>query len=61
MPMKFKKSQTTRDKATGKTKNVHYYMSSTSTEELLKYLEGSNSQPKIKQKVRNELVRRKVL
>ena len=60
MPMKFKPSQTTRDKATGKVKSVHYYMRSTPTEELLKYLEGSNAQPKIKQKVKNELVRRKV-
>jgi hypothetical protein len=58
MPTKFKKSSTIRDKATGKNRAEHYYMHTTSTKELVEYLDNPNGQPKIKQKVRNELVRR---
>ncbi len=60
MPMKFKPSQVVKDRQTGKLTTQHFYMKSTSTKELLEALEKSNTQPKLKQKVRNELVRRKV-
>tara|TARA_B100001057_G_scaffold175327_1_gene175937 strand:+ start:4234 stop:4419 length:186 start_codon:yes stop_codon:yes gene_type:complete len=58
--MKFKPSQVVKDRQTGKLTTQHFYMKSTSTKELLEALEKSNTQPKLKQKVRNELVRRKV-
>jgi hypothetical protein len=58
MPVKFKPSQTTRDRNTGKNKTEHYYMKSTPLDELNKALENSNTPPKQKQKIRNELVRR---
>ena len=59
MPEKFKPSQTVRDKATGKNKNQHFYMKSTPTQELVDYLGTSfNAKPKLKVKVKRELVRR---
>lgn len=61
MPVKFQPSAKVRDRATGAVKTVHRYMKSTPTKELKEYLEASNAKPKIKQKVRNELVRRGVL
>ena len=60
MPVKFKPSQTTRDRNTGKNKTEHYYMKSTPSDELNKALENSNTPPKQKQKIRNELVRRNI-
>jgi methionyl-tRNA synthetase len=57
-PMKFSPSQTVRQKTTGKNKTEHFYMKSTKLEELYKALENSNTTPKRKQKIRNELVRR---
>jgi hypothetical protein len=58
MPEKFRSSATVRDKATGKTKSEHFYLKSTPKQELLDYLENSNAIPKIKVKVKRELVRR---
>jgi hypothetical protein len=61
MPTKFKSSMTDRDRSTGKTKTVHHYMKTQSVSDLKEALESSNTQPKLKQKIRNELVRRKVV
>jgi len=58
MPEKFRSSQTVRDKVTGKNKSEHFYLMSTPKQELLDYLENSNARPKIKVKVKRELVRR---
>tara|TARA_Y100000385_G_C12543300_1_gene404727 strand:+ start:243 stop:431 length:189 start_codon:yes stop_codon:yes gene_type:complete len=58
MPEKFRPSQTVRDKVTGKNKSEHFYLKCTPKQELLDYLENSNARPKIKVKVRKELVRR---
>ena len=59
MPIKFKQSTNTRDRATGKNKIVHFYIKQVPKEELIKYInEGQKS--KIKQKCRNELDRRGV-
>ena len=60
MPTKFKPSQVVKDRQTGKLTTQHFYMKSTSTKELIESLEKSNTKPKVKQKVRNELSRRKV-
>ena len=59
MPIKFKETQTTVDRATGKKSTRNFYMKSTPLKELLDVYTKSNTQPKIRQKVRNELVRRK--
>ncbi len=53
MPIKFKESVKRRD---GSIEN--YYIKGTSLKELRAALENSNTKPKVKQKVRNELVRR---
>ena len=58
MPEKFRPSATVRDKVTGRNKSEHFYLKSTPKQELLDYLENSNARPKIKVKVRKELVRR---
>jgi len=58
VPIKFRKSQTIRDKASGKNKTQHFYMKSTPIDELQETLEKSNTTPKLKQKIKNELLRR---
>ena len=60
MPAKFKESSA---KIVNRRKvgMNHYYMHTTSTEELVKAYENDNTKPKHKQKYRNELVKRKVL
>jgi hypothetical protein len=60
MPVKFKPSQSIRDRNTGKTKIEHFYMKSTPLKDLQEALEKSNTPPKAKQKIRNELVRRNI-
>lgn len=57
-PIKFKPSQTVRDRATGKNVTSNFFMKNTKKEELFDYINSSNGQPKIKQKCKNELVRR---
>ena len=59
-PIKFKPSQTVRDRATGKNVTSNFFMKSTKKEELFDYINSSNGQPKIKQKCMNELTRRKI-
>jgi|TARA_R110000772_G_scaffold62908_1_gene141093 hypothetical protein len=58
MPIKFKPSQTVMERGTGKRTTTNYYIKQTPKEELFDYINGSNSKPKIKNKCRNELVRR---
>ncbi len=58
MPIKLKPSQVVKDRNTGKTSIQHTYAKSTPVEELLKMYTSSNTAPKVKQKVRNELIRR---
>ena len=59
MPAKFKPSQKVLvDRVSKKFKTVHFYLKSTPTAELLKELD--RAVPKVQQKIRNELVRRKV-
>jgi hypothetical protein len=55
MPIKFKPSVKQRN-----SKMVNYYMHATSLEELRHTLDSSATSNKRKQKIRNELVRRKV-
>jgi len=58
MPIKFKPSSRTMLKGTKKYTTENFYMKSTPTAELQTALEASNTVPKRKQKIKNELVRR---
>ena len=58
MPTKLKQSSQTYNRATGKTTTEHYYMKNQSVETLFEELNKGNTKPKIKQKIRNEIVRR---
>jgi len=60
MPIKFKENQVIRDKATGKKHVQRFHMNATSLKELLDAFTGKNTTPKLRQKIRNELVRRNV-
>ena len=59
MPAKFKESQkVVVDRKSKKTKIVHYYLKNTPTDVLVQEL--GREVPKVQQKIRNELVKRKV-
>jgi hypothetical protein len=58
MPMKFKPSQTVRERGTGKLTTTNYWMKGMPKQELFDYINSDNGKNKIKQKCRNELVRR---
>ena len=60
MPIKFKETQTTVDRATGKKATRNFYKQSTSLKELLDVYTATRTEPKMRQKDRNELVKRKV-
>ena len=61
MPIKLRKSHSIRDKVTGKMKQEHSYMKMADIKELKELFEMPNMGPKVKQKIRNELERRKKL
>ena len=58
MPIKFQKSQTVRNRATGNLETTHYYIKNMSKGALIEKDNSGNLKPKVKQKVKNELVRR---
>tara|TARA_B100001063_G_scaffold7201_1_gene5475 strand:+ start:15935 stop:16162 length:228 start_codon:yes stop_codon:yes gene_type:complete len=58
MPVKFKPTQITRERGTGKLTTTHFYMKTMPKQELFDYINNDNSKPKIKQKCKNELIRR---
>tara|TARA_X000001036_G_scaffold83659_1_gene75730 strand:+ start:972 stop:1181 length:210 start_codon:yes stop_codon:yes gene_type:complete len=60
MPIKFKPSATVRDRQTGQVVTQHYYVKCMSKEELFKELNNNSIKPKIKNKLINELARRKI-
>ena len=60
MPIKFKPSATVRDRQTGQVVTQHYYVKCMSKEELFKELNNDSIKPKIKNKLINELARRKI-
>ena len=60
MPVKFSKSQVKVDRNTKKVTIEHTYARSQSQDELFEMLNNNNTNPKVKQKIRNELVRRGV-
>ena len=56
-PIKFQASGKEIDRVTKKVSMVHHYIKNTPKDELIKYI-NDGQKPKIKQKCRNELVRR---
>ena len=56
-PIKFQASGKEGDRVTKKVSMVHHYIKNTPKDELIKYI-NDGQKPKIKQKCRNELVRR---
>jgi hypothetical protein len=59
MAIKLRPSIKTRSKQTGKIVTENYYLKSMTVKELNEYIDGSNSKPKIVQKCRNELIKRR--
>lgn len=60
MPIKFKESVVVRDKATGKKHTQRFPMNAIALKELLETFTRSSTTPKLRQKIRNELIRRNV-
>lgn len=58
MPIKLGKSSSSYNRATGKTTVEHPYISKFSKTELIEKYNASNTRPKDKQKIKNELVKR---
>ena len=58
MPVKLKPSATKIDRQTKKVSIEHYYIKNTPQDELFELLNKDVTKPKVKQKIRNELVRR---
>ena len=58
MPVKFGKSQVKVDRQTKKVSIEHFYVKQISQKEAFELLNNANTKPKVKQKIRNELVRR---
>ena len=59
MPMKYKKDQKVLvDRKSRKVRTIRTFMRNVLSEVLLKDLENDNTSPKLRQKIRNELVRR---
>lgn len=58
MPTKLKKSEKVRNKQTGKVTVEHFYIKCADKKELVALLDNEYTKPKVKQKIRNELVRR---
>jgi len=58
MAIKLTSSQSIRDRATGKVTIQHDYIKSHSVLDLIEKYNSGNLKPKVKQKVKNELVKR---
>ena len=53
MPIKFKRSQVIKDRATGKLTTQHFYMKQTPTSELEQVLNNPNASPKSNRSITN--------
>ena len=61
MPVKYKTEHRTIDRLTKKEKTEYYWMKCQPLDELLKSFNDENTKPKLRQKVKNELIRRQRL
>jgi len=60
VPTKLRPSSNTYSRLTGKTTLEHYYIKNISQKELFEELNKDNTKPKVKAKIRRELIRRGV-
>ena len=58
MPTKFKRDEKVRVRGSSKVQTHKHFIKQTPLEELMKYINNDNGKPKVKQKCRNEVVRR---
>ena len=58
MPVKYKPTQKVVQRGSKKVTTTHYYMKTQSLKELLECYNNDNTKPKLRQKVKNELIRR---
>ena len=58
MPTKFKRDEKIRVRVSSKVQTHKHFIKQTPLEELMKYINNDNGKPKVKQKCRNEVVRR---
>ena len=58
MPVKYKKTESVRNRATGELSKKHYYMKNASLSTLQEIVENKNTAPKARSKIQNEIVRR---
>ena len=61
MPVKYKPTQSVLQRGSKKVTTTHYYMKTQSLNELLQCYNNDNTKPKLRQKVKNELIRRQRL
>ena len=61
MPVKYKESAVKVDRATKKVTIEHFYVKQLSQEAAFELLNNDNTKPKLRQKVKNELIRRQKL
>ena len=60
MPIKYKKSQKGKDKKTGKETVEHFYVKELMDSELKNLFESAATKPKVRVKILNELIKRKL-
>ena len=58
MPIKYKQSERVVNRSTKKVTTVHHYMRNIPHQILVENLNKDSTPPKVRQKIRNELVRR---
>jgi len=58
MPTKFKRDEKIRVRGSSKVQTLKHFIRQTPLVELLKYINNDSGKPKVKQKCRNEIVRR---
>ena len=61
MPVKYKPTQEVVQRETKKVVTTHFYMKTQTIKELLECYNNDNTKPKLRQKVKNELIRRQKL
>ena len=60
MPIKYKKSQKTKDKKTGKVVMEHFYVKELMNSELKDMFVSAATKPKVRVKILTELIKRKL-
>ena len=61
MPVKYKPTQEVVQRGPKKVVTTHFYMKTQTIKELLECYNNDNTKPKLRQKVKNELIRRQKL